>query len=144
MTTSQSTRSPSPSGAAEPPMAELLSDLTESLQTLIRKEMELAKVEVKEKANRAGKGAAMLASGGVGGFVALLLLSFAAAWGLAEVIATGWAFLVVGVLYLLVAVAVLLAGKKKLATVKPPRQTVETLRQDAEVAKASWTRGAEY
>jgi hypothetical protein len=149
MTTGQSTH-PNQSGSPltpedERPIGELFSDLTRSLQTLIRKEVELAKVEMKEQTSRAGKGAAMLAIGGVGGFVALLLLSFAAAWGLAEAIAPGWAFLVVGVLYLLIAGPLLLVGKKKLATVKPvPSQTVETLKEDAEVAKASLSRGAQY
>ena len=129
----------------ERPIGELFSDLTRSLQTLIRKEVELAKVELKDQAARAGKGAAMLVVGGVGGFVALLMLSFAAAWGLAEIIAPGLAFAIVGVVYLLIVVPLLLAGKKQLAAVKPvPRQTVETLKQDAEVAKASWARGAQY
>jgi hypothetical protein len=145
MTSRQSTRYPSQPGSPEErPMGELFSDLTRSLQTLIRQEVELAKVEMKEQTARAGKGATMLAAGGVGGFVALLLLSFAAAWGLAEVIAPGWAFLVVGGLYLLIAGPLLLAGKKKLETVNPvPRQAVETLKEDAEAAKASLTRGAE-
>ena len=129
----------------ERPLGELFSDLTKSVQVLIRKEVELAKVELKDQAARAGKGTAMLVVGGVGAFVALFLLSFAAAWGLAEVIPTGFAFLIVGVVYLLVAVPLLLAGKKKLADVNPvPRQAVETLKQDAEVAKASWARGAQY
>jgi uncharacterized membrane protein YqjE len=140
---------PGPSGSLDPederPLGELFSDLTRSVQVLIRKEVELAKVELKEQTSRATKGIAMLAVGGVGGLFALLLLSFAAAWGLAEVIPTGFAFLIVGVVYLLVAVPLLLAGKKKLAEVNPvPRQAVETLKQDAEVAKASWSRGARY
>jgi hypothetical protein len=128
----------------ERPLGELFSDLTRSVQVLVRKEVELAKVELKEQASRAGKGTAMLVVGGVGAFVALFLLSFAAAWGLAEVMPTGFAFLIVGVVYLLVAVPLLLAGKKKLAEVKPvPQQAVQTLKQDAEVAKASWARGAQ-
>ena len=128
----------------ERPLGELFSDLTRSVQVLIRKEVELAKVELKEQTSRATKGATMLVVGGVGALFALLLLSFAAAWGLAEVIPTGFAFLIVGVVYLLVAVPLLLAGKKKLAEVNPvPRQAVETLKQDAEVAKTSWSRGAQ-
>lgn len=140
---------PPPSDALDPederPLGELFSDLTRSVQVLIRKEVELAKVELKEQTSRATKGATMLVVGGVGALFALLLLSFAAAWGLAEVIPTGFAFLIVGVVYLLVAVPLLLAGKKKLAEVNPvPRQAVETLKQDAEVAKTSWSRGAQY
>ena len=129
----------------ERPLGELFSDLTRSLQTLIRKELELAKVEMKEQTSRATKAGAMLGAGAVGGFVALLLLAFAAAWGLAEVVATGVAFLIVGALFGIVALLLVTAGKKRLATVEPvPRQAVETLREDAEVAKESLARGARY
>jgi len=129
----------------ERPLGELVTDLTRSLQTLIRKELELAKVEMKEQTSRATKAGGMLGAGAVGGFVALLLLAFAAAWGLAEVMAAGFAFLIVGVVFGLVALILVTAGKKRLATVEPvPRQAVETLREDAEVAKASLSRGARY
>jgi hypothetical protein len=129
----------------ERPLGELFSDLTQSVQTLLRKEVELAKVEVKEQATRAGKAGAMLAGTAVMGFFALLLLSFAAAWGLAEGIPTWLAFLAVGLIYGVVAGLLLLVGKKKLETVNPvPRQTVETLREDVEVAKSSLSRGARH
>jgi uncharacterized membrane protein YqjE len=129
----------------ERPLVELFSDLTQSVQTLLRKEVELAKVEVKEQATRAGKAGAMLAGTAVMGFFALLLLSFAAAWGLAEGIPTWLAFLAVGLIYGVVAGLLLLVGKKKLETVNPvPRQTVETLREDVEVAKSSLSRGARH
>ncbi|MFN2504642.1 MAG: phage holin family protein [Acidimicrobiales bacterium] len=125
------------------PLGELFSDMTQSFQVLVRKEVELAKVEVKEQASRAGKAAGMLMAGGLVGFFALLLLSFAVALGLAEGIPTWLAFLAVGLLYAAVAGLLLVAGKKKLAAVKPvPRQTVETLREDVEVAKNSLSRGA--
>jgi len=127
------------------PLGELFSDLSRSVQTLLRKEVELAKVEVKEQATRAGKAGAMMAGTAVMGFFALLLLSFAAAWGLAEGIPTWLAFLAVGLIYGVIAGLLLLAGKKKLETVNPvPRQTVETLREDVEVAKSSLSRGANY
>lgn len=130
--------------SAERPLSDLVSDLTSSVQVLVRKEMELAKVEVKESATRAGKAGAMFAGAGVVGFIALLLLSFAAAWGLAEGIPTWLGFLAVGLLYLVVAGLLAFVGKKKLASVKPPRETVQTLREDVEVAKTSLSRGAQY
>ena len=83
----------SPEPEDERPLGELFAALTRSLQTLIQKELELAKVEIREQTSRATKAGAMLGAGAVGGFVALLLLAFAAAWGLAEVVATGLAFL---------------------------------------------------
>ena len=135
--------------AADPiddrPLGELFSDFTSSLQTLVRKEMELAKVEVKDQASKAGKAAGMLAGTAVAGFVALLLLAFAAAWGLAETVPEGVAFLAVGLLFLVIAGLLLVVGKKKLSTVRPvPQQTVRTIREDVEVAKTSLTRGVQY
>lgn len=127
----------------ERPLSELFSDMTHSFQVLVRKEVELAKVEIKEQASRAGKAAGLLVGAALIGFFALLLLSFAAALGLAEGIPTWLAFLAVGLIYAAVAGLLLVTGKKRLASVKPvPRQTVETLREDVEVAKTSLSRGA--
>lgn len=128
----------------ERPLGELFGDMTRSLQTLMRKEVELAKVEVKEQATRAGKAAGMFAGMAVMGFVGFLLLSFAAAWGLAEGIPVWLAFLAVGLLYVVIAGLLLTVGKKKLAEVGAPEQTVKTLREDVEVAKTSLTRGVNY
>ena len=132
-------------GDDEPPLGDLVSDLTKSVQTLLKKEVELAKVEIKEQASRAGKGGALMAAAGVIGFVALLLVSWAAAWGLAEGIPTWLAFLAIGLLYGAIAGLLALSGKKKLQTVNPvPRQTVETLKEDVETAKDSLSRGAKH
>lgn len=124
------------------PLKDLVSDLTSKLQLLLRKEVELAKIEVQEQLGRAGKAAGMFAGAAVTGFVALLLLAFAAAWGLAEVMAPGLAFLIVGVVFVLVAAVLGLQGRKKIAAFRPvPQQTVETLQQDVQVAKTSLSRG---
>ena len=134
-----------PNGETDRPLGELFADLTRSLQVLLRKEVELAKVEVKEQATRAGKAGAMMAGTAVTGFLALLLLSFAAAWGLAEGVPTWLGFLAVGLLYGVIAALLLVVGKRKFQTVNPvPRQTVETIREDVEVAKTSLSRGARY
>ncbi|MGI9032472.1 MAG: phage holin family protein [Acidimicrobiales bacterium] len=134
---------PTSSPDEERPLGELLSDLTSQVQALVRKEMELAKAEVKEEVSKAGKGIGAFAAAGVVAFIAAIVLAFAAAWGLAELIATGLAFLVVGVLLLAVAAVAALKGKAKLAEVSPmPEQTVETVKQDVETAKESLQRGA--
>lgn len=142
---SQWDNSPSADGGGERPLGDLVSDLTRSMQTLLKKEVELAKVEIKEQASRAGKGGAMLAAAGVIGFVALLLVSWAAAWGVAEGTPTWLAFLAIGLLYGAIAGLLALTGKKKLQTVNPvPRQAVQTLKEDVETAKSSLSRGARY
>ena len=59
------------------------------------------------------------------------MLSFAAAFGLAEIMATGFAFLIVGLLYAVGAVALYVLGRKQLATVKlVPEKTLGTLKED--------------
>ena len=124
-------------------LKDLFSELTGELSFLVNREVELAKTEMKEKASLAAKGGAAMAVGGVAAFVAVLLLSFAAAWGLAEVIAPGLAFLAVGVVYLIVAAVMFAIGRKRMALMKPPvpQQAMTTLKQDVQVAKTSFQRG---
>lgn len=125
------------------PLGELFSDMTSQVQELLRKEVELAKVETKEQVTRAGKAGAMFGAAGITGFFAVLLLSFAAAWGLAEAIPVGLAFLAIGLLFAVVAGILFTQGKAKVAELKPmPEQTMKTLRDDVEVAKDSLSRGA--
>lgn len=127
----------------ERPLGELFSDMTSQVQDLLRKEVELAKIETKDQVAKATKAGAMLAAAGVAGFFAALLLAFAAAWGLAEAIPTGLAFLAVGLLFAVIGALLLTAGRKKLETFKPvPEETLKTLRDDVQVAKGSLSRGA--
>jgi uncharacterized membrane protein YqjE len=118
-------------------LGELFSNLTHDLSDLMRSEMELARVEIKEEAAKAGKAAGMLGGGAVAAYLALTLLAFAAAWGLAEVVDAGWAFLIVGVVVGAIAAVLALQGKKRLDAVEPmPEQTMETLKEDARWARA--------
>lgn len=127
----------------ERPLGELFSDMTSQVQTLLRKEVELAKLETKEQMAKASKAGAMFGAAAVTAFFAALLLSFAAAWGLAEAIPTGLAFLAVGLLFAVVAGLMFTAGRKKMKSFSPvPEQTIKTLREDVEVAKESLSRGA--
>ncbi len=124
-------------------LSELLSDVTGEIATLFRQEVELARVETSEQVSRAAKAGAMLGAAAVVGFLTLILLAFAAAWGLTEVVPEGVAFLIVGLVFGLVAAVLASAGKKKIASIRPvPDQTVQTLKDDVQVAKDSFARGA--
>jgi uncharacterized membrane protein YqjE len=126
----------------ERPLGELFSELTEQLQFLLRKEVELAKAELQEQASRAVKGAVLFAAMGVIGFVGFILLSFAAAWGAAEVINQALAFLAVGLIYLVVAGLLFTQARQRMAGLKPvPAQTMQTLQQDVQTAKTSLSKG---
>lgn len=128
--------------AEERSLSELLSEMSNELSVLFRKEVELVKVETKDSVSQAAKAGALLGAVAVGGLFALLLLAMAAAFGLAEVMATGLAFLIVGLVFLVVAGVAFAMARKKLAEVKPPEQAIATIKEDVEVAKSSIQRGA--
>ena len=118
-------------------LGELFGNLTSDLSALMRSEMELARVELKEEAAKAGKAAGLLGGGALAAYLALTLLAFAAAWGLAEVVDAGWAFLIVGLVVGAIAAAIALKGRERLNAVEPvPEQTMQTLKEDARWARA--------
>jgi uncharacterized membrane protein YqjE len=115
-------------------VGELFGRLTKDLGELFRSEVQLAKVETKEEVQRAGKAAGMLAAGGFAGYLALLFVSLAIALWLAQVMNTGLAFFLVGVVYAAVAGGLLARGRRQMKAVDPvPHQTVETLKDLKEV-----------
>lgn len=122
--------------APQRPLSELLTSMTTELTTLFRQEVELAKVEVRQEASKAGQAVGMLAGAAIAALIGILLIAMAAAFGLSELIPTGWAFLIVGLLIAAVAGALAAAGRKRLQTINPmPDQTIETLKQDAQTIK---------
>ena len=117
-------------------LGDLFTRLTEDLSRLVRDEVELAKVEINDTVEKVKAGGVSIGVAGVLGLMAFVMLSFAAAWGLAEVVPAGVAFLIVGGAYGLVALALLALGRQRLKAVKPvPEQTVETIKEDVAWAK---------
>ncbi|MEJ7583246.1 MAG: phage holin family protein [Acidimicrobiales bacterium] len=114
-------------------LPELLSAMTQDVSELVRKELELAREEVKVEVKHAGDAAKFLGSAGFVAYLAVLMLVFAAAWGLDAVLPTGFAFLVVGLVLGAVAAVLALRGRDRLKTLDPkPQQTIETLKEDAQ------------
>lgn len=123
-------------------LGELFADMSRHVQDLLRKEVELAKLETKEEMAKAGKAGALFGAAAVTGYLALLLLAFAAAWGLAEAIPPGLSFLAVGLLFAVTGAVLALLGKKRLETFKPvPEQAIRSLGQDVKVAREGLARG---
>jgi hypothetical protein len=108
-------------------LGELLGDVTRDLSTLMRKEVELAKAELKQSTSRAGKGAGMLAGAGVGGHFVLLFLSLALLWALGAIMPLGWSALIVAVIWAIIAAVLASTGRKELKQIKGLPQTSETL-----------------
>jgi len=114
----------------------LVRDAASEVSLLLRKEVELARLEVREEVVHAKASAARFGVTAFCGYLAAVLLSLAAAWGLAEVVPVGVAFAIVGVFYALVAGLAFLAARRRMARVNPPEETVRTLKEDVEWLKS--------
>lgn len=122
---------PYPIEQPEKSLGDLVGDLTSEFSQLVQDHIELAKHEIKNDAKQAGRAGGALAGAAVVGLVALVALSMAAGWGLAEVMAPGWAFLIVGVVWAILAAVLALAGKKQIDRMEPgPQQTMDQLQED--------------
>jgi uncharacterized membrane protein YqjE len=120
-----------PDVPADARLLDLLGRISSDLTHLVQTEVELAKVEIKDEVVRTAKGAGFLGGSGLAGYFVLLMLSFAAAFGLAEIMPAGFAFLIVGLLYGAGAGTLFVLGRKKLATVTfVPNKTIRTLKED--------------
>ena len=122
----------------ERPVAELLQELSEQTSTLVRQEMELARLELMQKGKRAGIGAGMFGGASmvglyaIGAFTAAVILLLATAM-------SGWlAGLVVAAVYGLVAGGLALAGRSQVQKATPPvpQQATESVKEDVLWAKA--------
>lgn len=117
-------------------LGELVGETTESLSAIFRKEIELAKVELKDEVTTAGKGAGMLGGAALAGWLALMFLSFAAAWLLDEVMHTALAFLLVAVAYGIGAAVLAQSGRHRLTEAEPLPETRASIKEDVEWARA--------
>ena len=109
-------------------VGELLGEVTQDLSTLMRQELALAKAEVKEEAVKAAKAGGMLGAAGFAGYMVLLFASIAAWWGLAEVMAPGWAALIVTAIWAIIGAVLFAVGRQRMREVNPkPERTVETV-----------------
>lgn len=117
-------------------VTDLLGRLSDQFTTLLRQELELAKAEARQEARTAARAGAEFGAAGLAGVFALLLLSLAAAWGLAEVLPVGIAFAIVGLVYAAVA-GILLGRAKKHADHLDPGlpETTASIRDDLDWAK---------
>jgi uncharacterized membrane protein YqjE len=125
-------------------LGELFSRVTSDLSSLVRQEMQLAKVEIKQEVRQAGKAGGLLGGGAVAAYMALLFLSAAIAILIALLLSSGLSefsryligFVIVGVIYAIVAAVLLSKGRKEAQQVDPvPEQTVQTLKEDVQWAK---------
>lgn len=112
---------------------QLLARISGDASRLLRQEAELARIEIRDEAGKAGKAAGMFGGAGLAAHMVLLFGSLAAVFGLAHVLDPAWAALIVTGIWLLVSLALYASGRVRLRRVpSKPERTVETLKENAE------------
>ena len=117
-------------------LSDLLSELTSELSTLFRQEIELAKTEAQEQATIAGKAGAMFGGAALAAWLALVLLSLAAAWLLDDALNRALSFAIVGALWAIAAFVLQRSTRNKLSALRGLSNTKQTIKEDVEWAKA--------
>jgi len=120
---------------ADQSLGELFKELTTELGDLLRREVELAKVETREELGRSALGAAAMGAAGVAGLLLLTLASFALAELLDQAMNRALAFAIVAVVWAIVAAALFVNGRNRLKQVRPLPETKRSLEEDKEWAK---------
>jgi uncharacterized membrane protein YqjE len=116
---------------------DLFKQLSEQASALVRQEVELAKVEMREKGKRAGVGVGLMGGGGVLALGAFGALTAALILVLALWVDAWLACLIVTAVYGIGAAILAVTGKGKVQEAGPPvpEQTIETLKEDVQWAR---------
>jgi len=122
----------------EPSLGTLVSSATKDLSALVRSEVELAKLELKNEAKHAIAGSGLFGAAAFLGLFAAILLTIAAAYGLTALgIPNGFAFLIVAAVFLVVAGFLALIGKRQVTKIGAPERTIRTTKDSVTALKGS-------
>jgi uncharacterized membrane protein YqjE len=129
--------SPNTTRQRERPTGELVKDLSTQVSTLVRQELELAKVELTAKGKQAGIGAGMFGGAGLFALYGVGALVTCAIIALATAVAPWLAALIVAVVLFAIAGVLALLGKARAQRAGPPmpEQTVATIKEDVRYTK---------
>ena len=119
------------------PVGELVQALSEQTATLVRKELQLAQLELQEKGKRAGIGAGLFGGAGVIALYGVGVFIAAAVMGLSTVIEPWLAAVIVGVVMFAAAGIASLLGKKQVEQAVPPapEQAIQSTKRDVDEVK---------
>ena len=125
-----------PAPADEPTIGRLVTDAQRDLRTLISKEIELAKSELKVSITAGGVGLGLFAAAAFVLVLAVIMFSVAIAYLIhwnGDGLDLHWAFLIVFGFYLVLAGLMVFVGIRKLKKVRAPQKAIE---QGREIPKA--------
>ncbi|CAA9375044.1 MAG: hypothetical protein AVDCRST_MAG21-1002 [uncultured Nocardioidaceae bacterium] len=118
-------------------LGSIVSRISADFSTLVRQEVDLAKLELKAEAKKAGKAAGLLGGAAFAGWMFAIFASVTLMWALDHIMDIAWAAFIVAALWGIAAAVLGITGRNKMREVNPkPEQTAETLQEDAQWLKA--------
>ena len=122
----------------DPTLGKLVMDAQRDISSLISKEIQLAKSEIKVSVKHGGVGIGLFAGAAFLGLLAIIMLSVALAYFLhwnGSGLDLHWAFLAVFGLYVLIAGLLAFIGLRQVKKVKAPERAIEQGRQIPQALK---------
>ena len=122
--------------STDPTIGRLVHDASKDISTLIQKEIQLAKSELKVSVRAGGLGIGLFAGAAFILVLAIIMLSFAFVYLIhwnGSGLALHWAYLIVFGFYLLVTGLLVFIGVRKMKQVRAPERAIE---QGREIPKA--------
>jgi hypothetical protein len=131
---------PSPSGDSKRPIGVVVSSIVDGARLLARKHVELAKIEAGEAVAVRGKGAGLISTAGVIGFIAIVFVALSGSAALDIVVPTWAAYLIVAGILGVIGWVLVAAGRRAIKTAPTPELSREALKEDARWAKRQLAR----
>jgi len=122
----------------DPTLGKLVMDAQRDISSLVSKEIQLAKSELKISVKHGGVGIGLFAGAAFIGVLAIIMLSVAFAYFLnwnGDGLDLHWAFTVVFVVYVLIAAILAYIGLRQVKQVKAPERAIEQGRQIPQALK---------
>jgi len=118
------------------PVSQVLQDIVQNIQEIIRAEFHLAKAEMKQEGSKAAVGAGIIAAGGLMALYSGGFLLLAAVYALSMILTPWQSALIVAVVTGVGGAILVSAGRRRLKEVHPtPQRTVETMKENLEWAE---------
>ena len=117
-------------------VSDVLQDILRNLQEMVRSEVRLAKVEIRDEVRRAASSSLWIAAGVLGALSAWIFLLWTVAYSLATRMSMWAATLVVAVVMACIASVLVIGGIRRVRRIQPiPERTVESVKENLEWMK---------
>jgi len=118
----------------ERPMTEIFRDIVGNVQEMVRSEVRLARVELREEASKTARAGALLAAGGVLAIIAAVFL-LVCMMQLLDLVMPDWAAALIMALALGIPAAIMVSKGRQRLHVPMPEKTIENVKENVEWMK---------